>query len=85
MALGPTARLYALVVLIWGTTWHAIAYQLADAPPNWVALPYLALAGSAVAVAAFLALQQRVGAGKAATVGVTTPALAIVASAAFEG
>jgi drug/metabolite transporter (DMT)-like permease len=37
------------------------------------------------AFACFLTLQQRLGAGAASTVGVTTPLIALVVSAAFEG
>ena len=51
----------------------------------WLSLAYLAVAGSVVAFACFLALQQRVGPGPASTVGVMTPVLALVVSALFEG
>ena len=51
----------------------------------WLSLAYLALAGSVIAFACYLALQQRVGPGAASTVGVMTPVLALVISAAFEG
>jgi len=51
----------------------------------WVSLLYLSLAGSAVAFACFLALQQRVGPGPASMVGVATPVLALVVSTALEG
>jgi drug/metabolite transporter (DMT)-like permease len=30
----PSWQLFALAVGIWGTTWHAITYQLADTPPE---------------------------------------------------
>ncbi len=46
---------------------------------------YLSLAGTVVAFAAFLTLQDRLGPGKAATVGVMTPVIALVVSTALEG
>lgn len=51
----------------------------------WLALVYLALAGSVLAFACFLTLQDRVGVGRAGTVGVMTPLLALVVSLLFEG
>jgi drug/metabolite transporter (DMT)-like permease len=51
----------------------------------WLSLGYLALIGTVFAFACFLTLQQRLGAGAASTVGVTTPLIALVVSAAFEG
>lgn len=51
----------------------------------WLSLAYLSLAGSLVAFACFLTLQQRVGPGAASTVGVMTPVLALVVSTMFEG
>ena len=55
------------------------------APSWWLALAYLALAGSVLAFACFLTIQDRVGPGPAATIGVMTPLLALVVSLAFEG
>jgi len=55
------------------------------APAWWLALAYLAVAGSVIAFACYLALQQRVGPGAASTVGVMTPVFALVLSALFEG
>jgi len=55
------------------------------APAWWLSLAYLAVAGSAIAFACYLTLQQRVGPGAASTVGVMTPVLALLISAAFEG
>jgi drug/metabolite transporter (DMT)-like permease len=55
------------------------------APIWWASLAYLAIAGSVIAFACYLALQQRVGPGPASTVGVMTPVLALVVSALFEG
>ncbi|MES2100133.1 MAG: DMT family transporter [Pseudomonadota bacterium] len=50
----------------------------------WIALLYLALAGSVLTFACFLTLQQRIGVGPTGTVGVMTPLLALVISMAFE-
>ena len=55
------------------------------APAWWFSLAYLAIAGSVIAFACYLTLQQRVGPGAASTVGVMTPVLALVISTAFEG
>ena len=158
-----TGQLFVLAVLIWGTTWHAIVYQLAAGTPElgvtlrfaiagavalglgfavgavllstvgslaasrngahalpfwvslgwsmlygaalsalalvidggalalptaaswWWSLAYLAGAGSLLAFGAFLTLQQRIGPGRAATIGVMTPVVALAVSTAFEG
>lgn len=56
------------------------------APPSfWLSLAYLTAFGSVVAFACYLLLQQRWGPGQASTVGVATPVLALVISAALEG
>ena len=57
----------------------------ASAPAWWASLAYLSIAGSVIAFACFLTLQQRVGPGPASTIGVMTPVLALVVSALFEG
>lgn len=50
----PSWQLFAVAVLIWGTTWHAITYQLSEAPiPFSVGLRF-ALAAAACAVVARL-------------------------------
>jgi drug/metabolite transporter (DMT)-like permease len=51
----------------------------------WLALLYLALAGSVLTFAAWLTLQDRVGPGPSSAVGVMAPVLAIVVSIALEG
>jgi drug/metabolite transporter (DMT)-like permease len=56
-----------------------------SAPSWWLSLAYLAVAGSVVAFACYLTLQQRVGPGAASTIGVMTPVFALVISALFEG
>ncbi len=55
------------------------------APAWWISLAYLALAGSVIAFACFLSLQERIGPGAASTVGVMTPVFALVVSALLEG
>lgn len=55
------------------------------APGWWLSLAYLSVAGSVIAFACFLTLQQRVGPGPASTIGVMTPVLALVVSTLFEG
>jgi len=50
----------------------------------WLALAYLAFAGSVLTFACFLTLQDRIGPGPAGTVGVMTPLLALVVSLVFE-
>ena len=51
----------------------------------WLSLAYLVGAGTVLAFAAYLTLQQRLGPGKASTIGVATPVLALAVSTAFEG
>ncbi len=58
---------------------------LPTAPSWWFSLAYLALAGTVLAFAAFLTLQQRLGPGPAASIGVMTPVIALAVSTAFEG
>ena len=55
------------------------------APSWWLSLAWLALAGSVLAFACFLTLQDRIGPGPAGTVGVMTPLLALLASLLLEG
>jgi drug/metabolite transporter (DMT)-like permease len=77
------AVLSAAVVVASG---QPLALPSARAAPSWwLSLAYLALAGSVVAFACFLTLQQRIGPGPASTIGVMTPVLALVVSALFEG
>jgi drug/metabolite transporter (DMT)-like permease len=57
-----------------------------EATPAYVgSLVYLALLGSVVAFGAYLTLLKRVGAARAGYIGVMTPIVALVVSAAFEG
>ena len=55
------------------------------APSWWLSLAWLALAGSVLAFACFLTLQDRIGPGPAGTVGVMTPLLALLVSLLVEG
>lgn len=81
----------------WGLAWgagaavlialasHPLPAALPTAPSWWLSLAYLSVAGTVVAFAAFLTLQQRLGPGPASTVGVMTPVVALLVSTAFEG
>jgi drug/metabolite transporter (DMT)-like permease len=51
----------------------------------WASLLYLSVAGSVIAFACLLVLQQRVGVGPASTIGVMTPLFALLVSTALEG
>ena len=70
----------ALVALALGRS-----VALPTAPSWWLSLAYLAFAGSVLTFACLLTLQDRVGVGRAGTVGVMTPLLALLVSIAFEG
>jgi drug/metabolite transporter (DMT)-like permease len=74
------AALSGLVVIVSGQP-----LMLPSAPSWWLSLAYLAVAGSVIAFACYLTLQQRVGPGAASTIGVMTPVFALVVSALFEG
>ena len=60
------------------------SFALPSVASWWLSLLYLALAGSVLAFACFLTLQQRLGVGPAGSVGVMTPLLALVISMVFE-
>ena len=51
----------------------------------WLSLAYLAVAGTVLAFAGFLTLQQRLGPGRAASIGVAVPVVALAVSTALEG
>jgi drug/metabolite transporter (DMT)-like permease len=70
----------ALVAVAFGR-----AFVWPSAPSWWLALAYLAFAGSVLTFACFLTLQDRVGPGPAGTVGLMTPLIAVIVSLAFEG
>lgn len=83
--------------LAWGLAWGAgtaagVAVATVPVPPAWpsaaswwLSLAYLAVAGTVIAFGAFLTLQHRLGPGKASTIGVMTPVVALAVSTAFEG
>ena len=60
-------------------------FALPAAPSWWLSLAWLAIAGSVLAFACFLTLQDRLGPGPAGTVGVMTPLLALLVSLLVEG
>jgi drug/metabolite transporter (DMT)-like permease len=60
-------------------------FALPSAPSWWISMAWLAFAGSALAFACFLTLQDRLGPGPAGTVGVMTPLLALLISLFLEG
>lgn len=62
----------------------ALPWPLPAAAAWWASLGWLTIAGTVVAFAAFLVLQQRVGPGRAAAIGAMTPVVALVVSALFE-
>jgi drug/metabolite transporter (DMT)-like permease len=79
----------------WGMTYGGLAgaaaallqgqsFALPAAASWWFALLYLSLAGSILTFACFLTLQNRVGPGPTATIGVMTPLLALVVSLLLE-
>jgi len=75
----------AAAVLAWLALGSAAPLALPSAASWWISLVYLALAGSVLAFACFLTLQDRLGPGPAGTVGVMTPLLALLVSFALEG
>ena len=76
----------ALALAISLTPGLSAAAALPPATPSWwLALLYLAVAGSVLACGAWLTLQERVGPGPSSAVGVAAPVLAIAVSVAFEG
>ena len=78
MLYGAFAAIVAAVALGRG-------FALPGAPSWWLSLAWLAFAGSALAFACFLTLQDRLGPGPAATIGVMTPLFALVVSLLVEG
>ena len=86
LAWGAAASLVAALVESAATPQGAAAWPgLPTALSWWISLLYLALAGTVLAFSAFLTLQQRLGPGPAATIGVMTPIVALLVSTAFEG
>lgn len=60
------------------------SFSVPSAASWWISLLYLALAGSVLAFACFLTLQDRLGPGPSSAVGVMTPLLALTVSMLFE-
>jgi drug/metabolite transporter (DMT)-like permease len=61
------------------------ALALALTPGYLASLLYLSVLGSVLAFACYLTLLERMGAARAAYIGVMVPVVALVLSAAFEG
>ena len=76
---------YGAVVCVVAAAVQGQSFAPAAVASWWLALLYLALAGSVLTFACFLTLQERIGPGPTGTVGVMTPLLALVVSMAFEG
>ena len=80
--------LYSAVLsslVLWASGQPVALPSPAAAPAWWLSLMYLAIAGSVIAFACYLRLQQRIGPGAASTVGVMTLFVALAVSAALEG
>jgi drug/metabolite transporter (DMT)-like permease len=73
------ATVAAIVASLQGDT-----FALPAVASWWFALFYLALAGSVLTFACFLTLQERIGPGPTASIGVMTPLLALLVSMVFE-
>lgn len=78
MLYGATAA--AIMALLQGQS-----FALPAVGSWWFSLFYLALAGSVLTFACFLTLQERIGPGRTASVGVMVPLLALVVSIVLEG
>jgi drug/metabolite transporter (DMT)-like permease len=77
--------LYGSVVVACIALLQGQSFAAPDVLSWWLALFYLALAGSVLTFACFLTLQERIGPGPTGAVGVMTPLLALLVSMAFEG
>lgn len=80
------------VSMLAGTAINVAIALAFDGPPVWDARPaylaglvYLGLVGSVVTFTLYFTLIRRMGAGRAAYIGVATPVLAMLLSTAFEG
>jgi len=76
--------LYGAAVCIVVALLQGQSFALPAVASWWLSLFYLALAGSVLTFACFLTLQERIGPGPTATIGVMTPLLALAVSMAFE-
>ena len=77
--------LYGAAVCVIVALLQGQSFALPAVASWWLALLYLALAGSVLTFACFLTLQERIGPGPTGAVGVMTPLLALLVSMAFEG
>ena len=77
--------LYGAGVTVLVAVAQGLSFELPAEFTWWAALFYLALAGSVLTFACFLTLQERIGPGPTASIGVMTPLLALAVSVAFEG
>jgi drug/metabolite transporter (DMT)-like permease len=76
--------LYGALAAALLSAWQGLSFMPPAAVSWWLSLLYLALAGSVLTFACFLTLQNRIGPGRTATIGVMTPLLALVVSMIFE-
>jgi drug/metabolite transporter (DMT)-like permease len=76
--------LYGALAAALLSAWQGLSFMPPAAASWWLSLLYLALAGSVLTFACFLTLQNRIGPGRTATIGVMTPLLALVVSMIFE-
>ena len=76
--------LYGAVVTAVFALLQGHSFALPPVASWWFSLFYLALAGSVLTFACFLTLQERIGPGPTAPIGVMTPLLALIVSMVFE-
>jgi drug/metabolite transporter (DMT)-like permease len=76
---------YGALACALGAALRGDSFALASTAAWWGSLLYLALAGSVLTFACYLTLQDRIGPGRAGTIGVMTPLLALFVSMLFEG
>jgi len=76
--------LYGALACAMATLLDGRPLVLPTAASWWIALLYLALAGSVLTFSCYLTLVQRLGPGPSGAIGVMTPLLALVVSALFE-
>ncbi len=76
--------LYGAVVSVVVAVLQGQSFAVPAVASWWLSLLYLALAGSVLTFACFLTLQERIGPGPTASIGVMTPLLALLVSMVFE-
>lgn len=79
--------LYMCAVLIWGSTWYAIKFQLGKVDPmvSIGSLLYLSIFGSVIAFGCYLTLIGNIGPDKSAYATLIIPLIALEISTLFEG